>query len=733
MKIFPRYILMSLQDSLFSEYVERDIKEFTVKRERKRVLVFPPVNNYRRFIIHQSVQNQYQDLLYTFSIGQGAQRRTVVCYKTDVVRDPKLNGASPETCGFKVSDFACAMGVEGHRSALESPENTRQRQVKSVPSIGIYRPPPARKARCDVQTDSQQDQPASESSQASKANRQKRPDRAVYVPKHRRSNEAEASSLSRETCRAPRSTRERRSTTSSPAHTSLRSYNDNRGIVSDSFNNGTQEIEREVEVSDVAPVLETDRNLSGAIEIPIGQESTQTQNIIIDDVLNTSSISSLVKNNDKFVSERLTNSEADVFLPSDSTVITERNVDSYVEPTLKKGNCTPILNRLDDESRDACLRGEPEIVQTDTEPNKELRQCGTGLILDSCEAASSELEINEDRQSPMSVEKGEGGRNIIESVERDEIYPQIVKNEDSSDLIMSEDRNRKKEETKEELLNCDEVVNHKNRRIVRQNIVSDVLLISDEKPRQDIIINEPPAIPVSPSLPTKEKKVKKIERSKSKPAPPPLPSSKVNRDDCDWDSLFDDNGDCLDPTLIEELTTTVGEVTIEKPKSDYRAYSKAPVEVSNDEFAHVVEIYNFPSDFKTSDLAAVFSPFKNGGFELKWVDDTHCLGVFSSPLIAAEVLASDHSFVKTRPLSEATALSKTKARRSAEFLQPYRARPETCAALARRLVTGALGVRLATARQEREREKVVLREAKERRRLANKQRADAWQGVVAEK
>lgn len=71
---------------------------------------------------------------------------------------------------------------------------------------------------------------------------------------------------------------------------------------------------------------------------------------------------------------------------------------------------------------------------------------------------------------------------------------------------------------------------------------------------------------------------------------------------------------------------------IEQPKNDYKLYSKQ-VEVSSDEFAHVVEIYNFPSDFKTSDLAAVFSPFKTGGFELKWVDDTHCLGVFSSPLI----------------------------------------------------------------------------------------------------
>lgn len=81
-------------------------------------------------------------------------------------------------------------------------------------------------------------------------------------------------------------------------------------------------------------------------------------------------------------------------------------------------------------------------------------------------------------------------------------------------------------------------------------------------------------------------------------------------------------------------------------------------------------------------------------------------------LSAAEVLASEHPFVKTRPLSEATALSKSKVRKSSEFLQPYRTRPETCAALARRLVTKSLGVKLATARQEREQEKIVLREAK---------------------
>lgn len=79
---------------------------------------------------------------------------------------------------------------------------------------------------------------------------------------------------------------------------------------------------------------------------------------------------------------------------------------------------------------------------------------------------------------------------------------------------------------------------------------------------------------------------------------------------------------------------------------------------------------------------------------------------------AAEVLTMGHPFVVLKPLTEATLESRLKAKKCAASLQPYRPRPETCAALARRLVTGALGVRLKTAAAERENEKRVLREAK---------------------
>lgn len=72
------------------------------------------------------------------------------------------------------------------------------------------------------------------------------------------------------------------------------------------------------------------------------------------------------------------------------------------------------------------------------------------------------------------------------------------------------------------------------------------------------------SVPGVGPTPPPERKVKKFERQKSKPVPPPSPLVKISRDECDWDSLFDDNGDCLDPTLIEEVSGTVPAVKLDR-------------------------------------------------------------------------------------------------------------------------------------------------------------------------
>ncbi|XP_073408928.1 coiled-coil domain-containing protein R3HCC1L isoform X2 [Dendrobates tinctorius] len=161
-----------------------------------------------------------------------------------------------------------------------------------------------------------------------------------------------------------------------------------------------------------------------------------------------------------------------------------------------------------------------------------------------------------------------------------------------------------------------------------------------------------------------------------------------------------------------------------------RSFDYEPQESAIDdlELSHVIEIYDFPAEFKTEDLLRAFASYQKKGFDIKWVDDTHALGVFASPITARDALYSKNPLVKVRPLSQATRASRAKARSCADFLQPAKDRPETSAVLARRLVISALGVRSTQSRAEREAERKKLEEARERRHLEAKQREDAWEG-----
>ncbi|NWR64509.1 R3HCL protein, partial [Bucorvus abyssinicus] len=195
-----------------------------------------------------------------------------------------------------------------------------------------------------------------------------------------------------------------------------------------------------------------------------------------------------------------------------------------------------------------------------------------------------------------------------------------------------------------------------------------------------------------------------------------------------WDALFNDDGDCLDPRLLEELLGEKRRESQQSARFDYYGAEPASLDLSDAELPHVIEIYDFPSEFRTEDLMRVFCSYQKKGFDIKWVDDTHALGIFSSPIAARDALSTKHLMVKTRPLSQGTRASKAKARAYADYLQPAKERPETSAALARRLVIGALGVRSNQTPAQRDAERRKLQEARERKRLENKQREDAWEG-----
>ncbi|XP_045538246.1 uncharacterized protein LOC106721775 [Papilio machaon] len=294
--------------------------------------------------------------------------------------------------------------------------------------------------------------------------------------------------------------------------------------------------------------------------------------------------------------------------------------------------------------------------------------------------------------------------------------------EDTQQRIIDGDYVYSKDEDDEqnELKRASKEINRSTKRIIKQSFDSDVLVISDPVEEEKV----------------KQTEIEQKEKVVEKKTKPKLEAKvSLKRDENDWETVYDDSGECLDPSLLEELTSTVGKVHITKAKNNYDQYQTRGQALFNgpydETFAHVVEVYDFPSEFKTNDLLSLFSEYKDTGFEIKWVDDTHALIVFSSAKIAAEVLSTQRSLARCRPLHAATLESRNKAKKCAEFLQPYRQRPETCTALARRLVSGALGVRLSTARQERAEERRLITIAREKKRQAALHKEAAWDGSLA--
>ncbi|XP_053660901.1 uncharacterized protein LOC128709890 [Anopheles marshallii] len=299
-------------------------------------------------------------------------------------------------------------------------------------------------------------------------------------------------------------------------------------------------------------------------------------------------------------------------------------------------------------------------------------------------------------------------------------------------LITDANEAEKIDRDETELRRASQEINRSNRRIMKQTFNSDVLEIGDPAPapQKPVKVKRTPAAVVTESVEGQRKTLASatdaVSNGKTVKSEAATTAENGEEDADDWESMYDDNGDCLNPKMLEELTTAVGKVSIETPQSDYKLFETKQAVLNEEEFPHVLEVSNFPAEFKTQDLMMLFSQYKETGFDIKWVDDTHALAVFSSSKIAAEVLTAGLSFARVKPLGEATAESRSKARKCSSSLQPYRARPETCAAMARRMVTSALGVKLKTAPEERENERRLLREAKERKRLAAKQRDEVW-------
>lgn len=198
-----------------------------------------------------------------------------------------------------------------------------------------------------------------------------------------------------------------------------------------------------------------------------------------------------------------------------------------------------------------------------------------------------------------------------------------------------------------------------------------------------------------------------------------------------WETLFDDSGEALQADIMTKITDALGTITVQKPQFDYLNYQPQEPEINDEEFEHLLEIYEFPASLQTADLVTAFKDFQDSGFEIKWVDDTHAIGIFSGRTAAKSALATfSHPLMKVRPIQLASRQTKLKAKKCTEFLLPYKPRPVMVASVARNLVAGALGLQTKVSKEKREEERQKIKAARDQKRAAKRQKEDVWEGKV---
>lgn len=145
------------------------------------------------------------------------------------------------------------------------------------------------------------------------------------------------------------------------------------------------------------------------------------------------------------------------------------------------------------------------------------------------------------------------------------------------------------------------------------------------------------------------------------------------------------------------------------------------------EYSHIIEIYDFPVSFKNENIMNAFqTEVGNDNFCLKWVDDTHCLGIFSNAAEAQKALKIESKIIKARALNESSEVSKQMAKRKVDYLKPYKQRPQTSSLVANRLIGASLGIRMPKEKLDIEKNKLKL--AKEKNKKDKELKESVWNG-----
>ncbi|KAG9304017.1 hypothetical protein G9A89_005927 [Geosiphon pyriformis] len=135
----------------------------------------------------------------------------------------------------------------------------------------------------------------------------------------------------------------------------------------------------------------------------------------------------------------------------------------------------------------------------------------------------------------------------------------------------------------------------------------------------------------------------------------------------------------------------------------------------------ILDVFEFPASFKTHHLHEIFQEYESmrGGYRIKWMDDTRALIIFEHPATARKAYLDNvnNQLAQVKPYDGPTDF----LQKNPNNAQP-RARPVTTDMVAKRLVHGALGVRVQRSPEQRQAERQILQNARDQR---EQKRSDA--------
>ncbi|XP_078311787.1 uncharacterized protein LOC111137341 isoform X2 [Crassostrea virginica] len=620
--------ILSQSDQRFLQEVSHEIKTFSDRtpKSQRTVLIFPVVNSYHRFLIHKIVESFPE--LHSFSIGQDPYRRTVVT-KVDRIDQEEtwfMSAPRPQSSRGRGRGRAGGQSVNINATQDQSPQDNNNvspagvnRQRKKKPEVQRYVPRGRRllnqqEEDTHVEQIDSLDSSAGDNFASSKEGSGRNSTDAIpeqlpsRISKKRTKNEVYVPP-------GRRSAGEPDNSVSSGSDKEVRQFEDVHAGATESVecckqksanerNNERREPSEEIVMGENSRAEEQSRN-----DFHHKMESQQEEEEGMEACEESACVDDCVEQNMKEKVENISESERTCLpVESDKTAGVMES-ESHIE--VENEDDTPL--NWDDDVEDEFSK-----EREDSESRlKAKADMNAGGIVQAAQVNESKSEVKK-----IKLKKKKKSKALNEG-----------KGEEEAGTV--EKKGKKKSS--------------------RSNITVFDMMNMNELREEKTEEGEKKA----------ETKVEEVtERKVEETVPKGENSEREAGEEDSWDTMFDDDGECVDPSAMDELTKTVGKVKIEKATINYLDFK--PKEPDYDDMNHVIEIFDFPAEFKTEDLMSVFSQFKNKGFDIKWVDDTHALGVFSSVIAAQDALKMIHPLCKVGPLSESSKACKAKARKCVE-------------------------------------------------------------------